>query len=209
MKHRSAVLGMTLAASLLGGVGVANATHRAEQPNYSPCRPEDPDETRLGYSDAGGQDDPQKDLPTIYAEGSAEGSPSGHIGICGGGGGDEPDVQYVEVGNDNPDGELLHHSDPPAAVPAASSTEVVSVPGEGAVNVGGDYVEIDGTEGNTASGTHPWLDGYASAGLREADGGPGICASGDNDHAYYQDEQPQQKDCNEELLAAGLAELEP
>ena len=206
MNYRKTVIAVVAGASLLGTFGVASASHRAEEPNYSPCRPTDPDETRVGYTDAGGPDDPQKNLPTIYAKGDP-GTATGHIGICGGGGGDEPDVKFIEVGNDA-EGPYVAHSDAPAGVP----TEATPIPvGEGSVNVGDDYVEVDGTEDNQPSeDVHPWLDGYVSAGLTEHDGGPGVCMGGDGDHELFEDPNSASwKDCNEELLAGDPTEAIP
>lgn len=201
--YRRAVIGVVAGASLLGTFGVASATHR--DTGYSPCRP-GTDDLRAGYDDVKDREDPRHELPTVYANGSPdEGSTEGNIGVCGGST-DNGTAQFVEVGNDA-DGPYLDHSDPPADVPAATT----GTPADefGTVNVGGDYVEVDGTEGNPASEEpgHSWLDGYASVGLTEHEGEPGICMSGDNDHDYYENEQPTWKDCNEELLAGAGSEL--
>ena len=197
MKYRRALLGVAASASLLGTAGVAHATHQ-DDPTYSPCRPGPvAGETRLGYSDEGDSDDPRHELPTIYAYGD-EGGSSGYAGICGGGGGTDPEVQYLEVGGSVEDGPYVAHSD--ASTSGQPTDEL------GSATVGNDYVEVDGTEGNAPSGVVPQLDGYLSAGLTEADGEPGVCASGDNDHDFYE-EHPTWKDCNEELPAGAAGEL--
>jgi len=203
MKYRRAVIGVVAGASLLGTAGIAQATH--QEPGYSPCRDTE-DDLRLGYSDEGDQGDPRHELPTIYANGGPDSGAEGNIGVCGGGSQGQ-DVQYVEVGN-NAGGPYVSYSEPAAPVSAAAATPVVDVDGLGSVNVGDDYVEVDGDEGNPAAEElDPRLDGYVSAGLTEtADGEPGICMSGDNNHDYY-DTQPQQKDCNEALVEAAVSEL--
>lgn len=203
MKYRRAVIGVVAGASLLGTAGIAQATH--QQPGYSPCRSTE-DDLRLGYSDEGDQSDPRHELPTIYANGGPESGAEGNIGVCGGGSQGQ-EIQYVEVGNDA-EGPYVAFTEPAPPVSAAAATPLVDVDGLGSVNVGDDYVEVDGDEGNPAAEElDPRLDGYVSAGLTEtAEGDPGVCMSGDNDHAYY-DTQPQQKDCNEALVEGAVSEL--
>ncbi|MGQ0831597.1 MAG: hypothetical protein ACT4OV_07955 [Microthrixaceae bacterium] len=210
MNYRKTVIAVVAGASLLGTFGVASATHR--DPGYSPCRPGE-DDLRVGYEDVKEREDPRHELPTIYANGAPEsGDPEGNIGICGGST-EKGTAQYVEVGN-NADGPYVA-SDPAAPVPAdatavpADATEV-PVGEEGSVNVGDDYVEVDGTKDNQPSEVHPWLDGYVSAGLEEHNGGPGVCMGGDGNHELFEDPNSASwKDCNDELLAGDPTEAIP
>lgn len=199
MKHRRAMIGVITGASLLGTAGVAHATH--QDPGYSPCRSTE-DDLRLGYSDEGDQSDPRHELPTVYANGGPDDGTNGNIGVCGGGSRGQ-EIQYVEVGN-GAEGPYVDNSDPEAPVSATAAG--IPVDGLGAVNVGEDYVEVDGEKDNPATTLDERLDGYASAGLTEADDGPGVCMSGENNHAYYE-AQPQAKDCNEALVEAAVSEL--
>lgn len=200
MNYRRALIGVVASASLLGTAGAAHATH--QDPGYSPCRPGE-DDLRLGYSDEADRSDPRHELPTVYANGDPEGgSTEGNVGVCGGGSQGQP-VQSIEVGNDADDGPYVDHTDPTLPT-AATNTPADDL---GTVNVGEDHIEVDGTDGNKPSNTHEWLDGYVSVGLTEHDEEPGICMSGDNNHEYYE-AQPQQKDCNEELLAAAAATVQ-
>lgn len=74
-------------------VTTASAEHLADG-QKSPCRPNPPaSEEVLGYSDEGAQDDPQRELPTVYYNNSADGV---YIGICGGGSNGAP-IKYIQI----------------------------------------------------------------------------------------------------------------
>jgi len=100
---------LALAGLVAGGLfgSAAFAGHSSEE-NYSPCRPTDADETRLGYEDTEDRDDIRHELPTIYAKGDPEAA-SGYIGMCGGGApADNPSpVRYIEAGGSPEDGPYL------------------------------------------------------------------------------------------------------
>lgn len=207
MKYRKAIIGLAASASLLGSAGFAAANHIPKD-DYSPCR-EGEDAFHTGYS----HDGPRSELPTVYGNAGQDTTPpNGHVGICSGNRHGHPNqepVRYVEAGIGDDGLPYVKGSAPEAdGLPVATGSTSTPANEHGMVTVGDDYVEIDGTEDNAGSEEiHSWLDGYASAGLTEDDGEPGICMSGDNNRDYYQNVQPQQRDCNEDLLAAGLGEL--
>jgi len=203
MKHRTALAALVAAASLLGTAGMAQA-HHLQGDDYSPCR-EGQDDHHFGYSDEGLQDDSNRELPTIYANGDpSSGSLEGNIGICSGNRygtpGQDP-VRSLEIGNDA-DGPYVKGSSPETdpileGVPATAATAENEL---GAVNYGDDYVEVDGYPTNPAAGAIPQSDGYISAGTHEHQDGPGVCMSGDNNRAYYHEDHPTWQDCNEGLV---------
>jgi len=76
----AAVVGVA-GASLAGIAGAAFAA-----PNDSPCRPADPSETRLLYSNDNAV---QRELPTVYTDGGKH-----YVGACGGSG---TTMSYIQV----------------------------------------------------------------------------------------------------------------
>ncbi len=73
----------------------------------SPCRPNAPaGEQILGYSDEGPQDDPRRELPTIYYNTSPGNT---YLGACGGGSVGEP-IRYAEI-RFTPAGPYLYATD--------------------------------------------------------------------------------------------------
>lgn len=214
MKYRNTLVGFAAAATLLGTAGIAQA-HHLHEGDYSTCR-DGQDQHHLGYSDEGTRDDPARELPTIYANGNPE-TREGNIGICSGnryGTENQEPVRSLEIGNDSGGiyvaGQSPESDDLLGAIGMSGATPLAETD-EGSVNVGDDYVEVDGAEGNQASQNHPYLDGYLSVGANDAGDGVEVCAGGDFNHEYYEvyegHDNYGEKSCNEQLLEDGAREL--
>lgn len=121
------LVGIALAAAMvLAGAPAALAEHLPEGQS-SPCRPNAPaGESTLGYSDGGPQDDPQRQLPTIYYNDTGQ---YPYIGACGGGSDGEP-IRYIEI-RVTPAGPYLYGSDSAGGTPLARCIPGVSAAGRG------------------------------------------------------------------------------
>ena len=91
---RRTLLATAVVAGLLVSFAPGARADHLPEGDKSPCRPGAPaGEQILGYTDEGPQDDPQRELPTIYYN-TTEGNT--YLGACGGGSAGEP-IRFVEV----------------------------------------------------------------------------------------------------------------
>src|SRR5437763_7005128 len=139
---------LALGLSLLGGLLVARIAPAwagyLPPGQQSPCRPSPPaGEQILGYSDEGPQDDPRRELPTIYYNTTPGNT---YIGACGGGSVGEP-IRYIEI-RMTPGGPYVYGTDASGAHSIATCQ-----PGPQITYPWGDRARIDQICGSGGSAT--------------------------------------------------------